>query len=158
NGMTAIARWLQARPPAPPATLTDSFRNQCRDFASNCESLGEPQRFAFMASIGVPMTRSLAVATAPEALRAAEQLGLPVVLKGSAPDVLHKSEHGLVALGLADAKAVTAAFDDISAKLGRATYSPCAEVVVQSQAKPGIELIVGVRNHPGFGSLLVVGL
>lgn len=71
------------------------------------------------------------------------------------PDV---REHGLVALGLADAKAITMAFDDISVKLHHATRSPRAAVVMQSQAKSGIELIVGVRNHPGFGSLLVVGL
>ncbi len=46
----------------------------------------------------------------------------------------------------------------LSAKLKRASRSPRAQVVMQPQAKPGVEIIVGVRNHPGFGSLLVVGL
>jgi hypothetical protein len=93
-----------------------------------------------------------------DAAQAAQQLGLPAVLKGCAPDVLHKSEHGLVRLGLADAEQITAAFGDLSAKLKRVSRSPRQEIVLQPQARPGIELIVGVRNYPGFGSLLVVGL
>ena len=82
-----------------------------------------------------------------------------MVLKGSAPDVLHKSEHGLVALGLATRRTqIGAAFDDLSEKLKRASRSPRAEIVLQPQARPGVEIVVGVRNYPGFGSLLVVGL
>ena len=120
--------------------------------------MDESSRFAFMASIGVPMLKSKAVASAADAARAAQQLGLPAVLKGCAPDVLHKSEHGLVALGLANGEQIAAAFADLSAKLKRVSRSPRQEIVLQPQAKPGIELIVGVRNYPGFGSLLVVGL
>jgi acyl-CoA synthetase (NDP forming) len=158
NGMTAIARWLHAQPPSQPPALAHSFLDQCRTFARGCADLDEPRRFAFMASIGVPMLASKAVSSAADAAWTAEQLGLPVVLKGCAPDVLHKSEHGLVALGLADGEQIATAFDDVSAKLKRASRSPRAEIVMQPQASPGIELIVGVRNHPGFGSLLVVGL
>jgi len=158
NGMTAVARWLGAAPPSSPPAMAASLQDQCRRFASDCTGLNEPQRFSFMTSIGVPMLASRAVASAAEAAKAAAQAGLPAVLKGSAPDVLHKSEHGLVALSLTDAARVAAAFDELSAKLKRVSRSPRAEIVLQPQAKPGIELIVGVRNHPGFGSLLVVGL
>jgi acyl-CoA synthetase (NDP forming) len=158
NGMTAIARWLQSAPPTPPPAISTSLQDQCRTFASDCATMDEPSRFAFMTSIGVPMLKSKAVGTAAEATQAAQQLGLPAVLKGCAPDVLHKSEHGLVALGLANAQRITAAFDDLSAKLKRVSSSPRQEIVLQPQARPGIELIVGVRNYPGFGSLLVVGL
>src|ERR1043166_7163540 len=111
-----------------------------------------------MVSIGVPMAPCHAVGSAADATRAAEQFGLPVVLKGSAPDVLHKSEHGLVALGLNNAAQIATAFDDLSAKLKRASGAAGAQIVLQKQAPGGIELIVGVRNTPGFGSLLVVGL
>ncbi|AMN40495.1 acetate--CoA ligase family protein [Rhodoplanes sp. Z2-YC6860] len=158
NGMTAIARWAKARPPeqAPktPATLLE----ECRAFVAGCGGMNEPQRFAFMTSIGSPMLESEVVRTAADAARAAQLIGAPVVLKGCAPDVLHKSEHGLVAIGLADAAKVSAAFDELSAKLRRISRSPLAEIMLQPLAKTGIELIVGVRNHPGFGSLLVVGL
>ena len=111
-----------------------------------------------MASIGVPMLKSMAVASAADAVRAAQRLGLPAVLKGCAPDILHKSEHELVRLGLANGEQISVAFVDLLAKLNHVSHSPRKEIVLQPQAKPGIELIVGVRNYPGFGSLLVVGL
>jgi acyl-CoA synthetase (NDP forming) len=159
NGLTAIARWLQACPPSPePAAPTQAFLDQCRAFAERRAELDEPERFQFLSSIGVPMSSSQAVSSAAAAARAADRLGAPVVLNGSAPDVLHKSEHGLVALGLKSAAEVSAAYDALSAQLKRASHSPRAQVVMQPQAEPGVEIIVGVRNHPGFGSLLVVGL
>jgi acyl-CoA synthetase (NDP forming) len=158
NGMTAIARWLQATPPTQPPAIAAALQDQCRTFASACAIMDESSRFAFMASIGIPMLKSTAVASAADATRAAQQLGLPAVLKGCAPDVLHKSEHGLVRLGLANSEQIAAAFADLSAKLKRVSRSPRQEIVLQPQARPGIELIVGVRNYPGFGSLLVVGL
>lgn len=158
NGMTAIARWLQATPPTQPPAISTSLQDQCRTFASACATMDETSRFVFMTSIGVPMLKSMAVASTAEAAQAAQQLGRPAVMKGCAPDILHKSEHGLVALGLANGEQIAAAFADLSAKLKRVSRSPRQEIVLQPQAKPGVELIVGVRNYPGFGSLLVVGL
>jgi acetate---CoA ligase (ADP-forming) len=158
NGMTAIARWLQAPSPANPPAVGAALQDQCRTFASACAAMDEPRRFEFMASIGVPMLETVAVASAADAVRAAQQLGLLAVLKGSAPDILHKSEHGLVRLGLADAEQISAAFGDLSAKLERVSRSPRTTIVLQRRARPGVELVVGVRNQPGFGSLLGVGL
>jgi acyl-CoA synthetase (NDP forming) len=156
--MIAISRWLHAPSPARPEQLATSFRERCQQFASDLDSLSESQRFSFLAAIGLPMVPTRTVVSADDAVRTARQVGLPAVLKGNAPDVPHKSEHGLVALGLADEKRIAAAFEDIAAKLKRASRSSAAEIVLQPQSKPGIELIVGVRNRPGFGSLLVVGL
>ena len=158
NGMTAIARWLQATPPASPPAIGTSLQNDCQRFASACAAMNEPSRFAFMTSIDIPMLKSKAVGSAAAAVQAAQQLGFPAVLKGCAPDILHKSEHGLVALGLANGEQIATAFADLSAKLKKASASPRQEIVLQPHAKPGIELIVGIRNYPGFGSLLVVGL
>jgi acyl-CoA synthetase (NDP forming) len=159
NGLAAIARWMHARPPSPePSAPAAGFLDRCHVFAKRCADLDEPQRFEFLSSIGIPMSPSQPVSSAADAARMAERLGGPVVMKGSAPDILHKSEHGLVVLGLKSADQVSAAYDDLSATLKRASRSPRAQVVMQPQARPGIEMIIGVRNHPGFGSLLVVGL
>jgi acetate---CoA ligase (ADP-forming) len=159
NGLTAVARWINAAPPEPQHVPGDaSFQERCRKLAADSTRLDEARRFAFMSAIGVPMLACRAVASAADAVKAARQVGLPVVLKGCAPDVQHKSEHGLVALGLATDAAVAAAFGDLSTRLKRASRSPRAEIVLQPQARPGVELIVGVRNHPGFGSLVLVGL
>lgn len=158
NGLTAIARWLHSEPPSPPPAVAAPLQKQCREFALASAGFGESQRFAFMTTIGVPMAPCMAVASAADAARAAEQIGLPAVLKGCAPDVMHKSEHGLVALALSTTAQVAAAFEDLSTKLERVSRSPQAEIVLQPHARPGVELIIGVRNYADFGSLLVVGL
>ena len=94
NGLTAIARWMYARPPSPqPAAPSAAFLDQCRVFAERCADLDEPQRFEFLSSIGIPMSPTQSVVSAADAARMAERLDGPVVLKGSAPDILHKSEH-----------------------------------------------------------------
>jgi acyl-CoA synthetase (NDP forming) len=159
NGLVAITRWINAAPPTPSVPAGDApFVARCNAFAKESGRLDETQRFAFMASIGVPMAEGRKVSSSAEAAQAATAIGMPVVMKGCAPDVLHKSEHGLVKLGLKTAGDAAAAFDELSGKLKAVSRSPAAEIVVQPQAKSGVELIVGVRNHPGFGSLLVVGL
>jgi len=75
-------------------------------------------------------------------------------VKASGSDVAHKTERGLVRLGLADAPAVKAAFEEIAARAG----GRAPTLIVQPMCGPGVELIVGVRNDPAFGSLTVVGL
>src|SRR5258707_599080 len=77
NGMTAIARWLQATPPTQPPAIAAALQDQCWIFAATCAMMDESSRFAFMASIGVPMLKSIAVASAADAARAAHDLGLP---------------------------------------------------------------------------------
>jgi hypothetical protein len=64
----------------------------------------------------------------------------------------------LVRLGLADADAVRAAYAEIGAILAaHARAESPARIVVQAMAGEGVELILGVRNEPGFGSFILVG-
>jgi hypothetical protein len=92
------------------------------------------------------------------AVRAAQRFGFPVVMKGVAPHLPHKSDLGLVKLGLNSAEQVIAAFDALTATLAKhARPDARGEVVVQAMAETGVELIVGVRNQRGFGSFVIVG-
>ena len=129
----------------------------------------EPERFARLRAAGVPMTRSQVAVDAGHAVAIAGQYGYPVVLKGVADYLPHKSDLGLVALGLTDADAVRAAWTQLRGALD--AHPPAApgaitagdggsdrgDVVVQAMAPEGVELILGVRNEPGFGSFIVVG-
>ena len=67
-------------------------------------------RFKLLADAGLPMAKCIPVTSAIEAARAAEQLGFPVVLKGSAPQLAHKSDLGLVHVELNNAANVEAAY------------------------------------------------
>jgi len=83
------------------------------------------------------------------AITAAEELGWPVALKTAAPGVQHKSDVGGVALGLTDADALRAAYEDVASRLG-------PHVVVAPMTPPGVELALGVVRDPQFGPLVLV--
>jgi succinyl-CoA synthetase beta subunit len=118
----------------------------------------EPERFRSLRQQGVPMVAAEAVTSAENAAGVAEKLGYPVVLKGVAPHLPHKSDLGLVRLGLRSSKDVTEAYAALSAILAKhARPDSRHEIVVQKMAEPGVELIVGIRNQPGFGSFVIAG-
>ncbi|HEY0294340.1 MAG TPA: acetate--CoA ligase family protein [Bordetella sp.] len=118
----------------------------------------EPGRFQALRHAGVPMTPSERVDDAASAADAAQRLGYPVVLKGVADHLPHKSDLGLVRLGLRDAAAVGQAYAALRAILDeQALPGASGEIVVQKMAGSGVELIVGVRNDPRFGSFVIAG-
>jgi acyl-CoA synthetase (NDP forming) len=100
-----------------------------------------------------------AVAVSPEeAVAATARLGFPVVLKLSAPSLIHKTEAGGVELDLQDAAAVQQGF----ARLARAAQSHLPpqevwQVVVMSQVAGGIELLLGARRDDSFGPVVAFG-
>ena len=105
-----------------------------------------------LAAGGVAFAAAHRAASVDEARAAAADLGYPVVLK--ALGLLHKSDAGGVALGLADDDAVAAAAADIQDRLAPVGYS--VETMVPTDG--GVELIVGCRRDPRFGPLVLVGL
>ncbi len=126
-----------APPPAPPSDLS-------------------PATFeATLARYGIALPKSQAVATAAEAARAAERIGFPVALKIRSRDILHKTEVGGVALDLHDRDAVEAAADALSTRAAQA--SARIEGFLVQEMVVGIEAIVGARDDPLYGSLLLVG-
>ncbi|MEP2546065.1 MAG: acetate--CoA ligase family protein, partial [Alphaproteobacteria bacterium] len=77
--------------------------------AQGSRTLSEHQSKQILAAYGVPVTAERLAADADTAAQAAAEIGFPVALKGNAPDLAHKTEAGLVEIGLADADAVRAA-------------------------------------------------
>ncbi|HLI11426.1 MAG TPA: acetate--CoA ligase family protein [Alphaproteobacteria bacterium] len=150
--LAAIAHWLSleipARIAAPAARALPVI-----------ERLAEPERFRLVAEAGIPMAECVSVRSAEDAVQAAKRLGFPVVLKGTSPHLAHKTEHGLVKLGLADGASVAAAYRELQAILERqAPQDSLARIIVQPMAGEGVQLLLGARNDPDFGSILVVGL
>jgi acyl-CoA synthetase (NDP forming) len=112
-----------------------------------------------LAAYGVPVVADQVVQTAAEAAAAAERVGFPVVLKVESPDILHKTEAGVVRLNITDAAGVQRAFDEIMAAAGRVRPAPqIAGVLVQPMISAGLEMVVGSQLDPTFGPLVVVGL
>jgi acetate---CoA ligase (ADP-forming) len=104
-----------------------------------------------LSAAGVPLTTSRRVGSREEALAAAAEIGYPVALK--ATDILHKSDLGGVALGLADEEAVSRAFDSMAHLESRShAVEPMAPL------SEGVELLLGSRHDPRFGPVVAVGL
>ena len=106
--------------------------------------------FDLLRDYGIPAVRARSADTKTGALRAAEEIGYPVVLKTDEPRIAHKSDVGGVRLGLDDLEAVGAAYDDLAERLG-------PRVVVCETAAPGAELALGLTRDPALGPLLVIG-
>jgi acetate---CoA ligase (ADP-forming) len=92
------------------------------------------------------------------AVEVAAALGYPVVLKGRAAHLPHKTEHALVRLGVDSATGVTKAYDELAASMRRLSPLGPGDIIMQPMLRDGVELIVGVRNDAAFGTLVVVGL
>ncbi len=111
----------------------------------------------FLAAHGIPVVPSALVTGPEQAVRSAEALGYPVVVKLAADEIVHKSDIGGVKVGLRNAGEVLAAYCDVVS----AGYDAGADVhgaLVQPQRTGGIELLIGIVTDPAWGKVLAVGL
>lgn len=121
--------------------------------------LTEVEAKQLLAAWGIPAIRALAAGSRVEAVALARQLGLPVALKVLSPDISHKGDVGGVRLGLSTLGQVRLAYDQImGAVRQRAPGAQVWGVSVQSMARPGVEVIIGMSRDPQFGPVLMFGL
>jgi acyl-CoA synthetase (NDP forming) len=96
--------------------------------------------------------------TLEEALRVASRLGYPVVLKAQATDLPHKSDAGGVILNVADPDFLRSAWAQLHDTLARTRPGLVLDgVLVERMSKKGVELIIGGRNDPEWGAVVLVG-
>jgi acetyltransferase len=116
------------------------------------------QALTVIESLGISLASWAATATPEAATAAAGRLGFPVVLKLSAPSLIHKTEAGGVILNLPDAAAVQDAFNRL-AQVARSHLPPreAWQVVVMSQVAGGQELLLGARRDDSFGPVVAFG-
>jgi acyl-CoA synthetase (NDP forming) len=160
EALRAIGHWLGWRGPEMPGPEVDqAIARALRARDALVGTTLASRQTPTLAELGIPMAPTRAVRDADDAVTVAEQLGYPVVLKGIHPALPHKTEHGLVRLGLVDAAQVRAAFADASTTLRDTPGNPGdAEIVLQPTAAPGVDVVVAIRNDTPFGSLIIVGL
>lgn len=121
--------------------------------------LNEVESKQLLEEAGIPTTKAGLATSEDEAVALADRAGYPVVLKIMSPDIAHKSDAGGVALNLADAAAVRAAYGKMMASVKAAEPDARIDgVSVQQHAKPGTEVIVGMTTDPSFGPVLMFGL
>ena len=109
----------------------------------------------FLRRIGVQVPAGGLAATVDDALAIATRIGFPVVLKAQAVALSHKSDAGGVILNLRDEVALRDGWATLMANVGAVTLDG---VLVEQMSAPGLELVVGARNHPEWGPSVLVGL
>ncbi|MCJ7440663.1 MAG: acetate--CoA ligase family protein [Thermoanaerobaculaceae bacterium] len=113
--------------------------------------------FALLEGAGISVAPWRAVQGRGELANAGRALSYPVVLKAFGEGLIHKSEVGAVAVGLADESALVAAFEAMRRRLAEASVE-AEGFLVQSQVSGGREVIMGITRDPAVGSLVMVGM
>ncbi|MGO4313568.1 acetate--CoA ligase family protein [Pseudomonas sp. KB_15] len=109
-------------------------------------------------AFGLPTPNGV-LSTPEQALKDAESLGYPLVLKAVSAQLPHKTEAGAVALNLKDGAALSAALEKMHSSI--AAYAPGVafnQLLLEPMARPPLaELIVGIKRENDFGLALVIG-
>lgn len=119
-------------------------------------TLSEADSKRLLARYGVPVLDEKTASDPDEAVAAAEALGYPVVAKLCGAGIAHKTERGLVRLGLRDAASVRAAAADLLA-LARPDDG-AVDVLVAPMVRGTRELIAGLVADPQFGACVMLGV
>jgi acetyltransferase len=115
---------------------------------------------AVLHAFAIPVTQSIACASANEALVAAESLGFPVVMKINSPDITHKSDVGGVRLNIGNAQAVRSSYRElIDAVEKKSRDIRITGVLLEPMFSPAHarELLIGVVRDPVFGPAITFG-
>ena len=139
-----------SRPPVP-KPLPISVRIPHRS------AIGERDAKEILAAAGLPVSLDVLINTPADAT-AAVRANAPAAMKIASPDILHKSDIGGVALSILENEAA-GTFERIMKSA--ALHAPDAQldgVLVSPMARDGVDLILGGRNDPIFGPMILVGL
>jgi len=121
--------------------------------------LSEAEGLALAGAFGLPVVPHRLCRDPEEAARAAREMGYPVVLKASSPDVPHKTEVGLVSALLPDEAALRAAYAEVAERLRLLPGRPrVGGFLVEKGVGSGAEFMLGVVWDAQFGPIVTVGL
>jgi len=110
-----------------------------------------------LAEAGLPIVRERLVADLAEARAAAAALGYPIVLKVVSDTIPHRSEHGLVAVGLHDEKELVVEWERMSTRLAEMGHRDATGFLIQAMERGGLEVFAGVSADPDWGPALAFG-
>jgi len=143
-----------------PDSKSDSLRTSAITFLSETERcLTEHQGKELLNLYGIPITKEDVATSEENAVKIAQKIRYPVVLKIDSPDILHKTEAGGLKLNIKNDAELIIAYNEILENVRR--YNSEANingVLVQEMISGGIEVIVGLNNDPQFGPTIMFGL
>ncbi|VVB53096.1 Acetate--CoA ligase [ADP-forming] I [uncultured archaeon] len=144
--------------PNPDKTKIEKTFNE--HYATGQLVLSERESKEILSEYGIKTTPMEIAKTKAEAVKAAEEIGYPVVLKIESPDITHKTDAGGVMLSLLSAHDVEEAYDKIL--LNAKGYNPNARITGITVSKmmstrTGFEVLLGAKRDDVFGEVIVFG-
>ena len=138
--------------------LRQKFLN---DVFPKAEILSEDDSKLLINDYGITTTHPTVARNEDEAVKIANEKGYPVVLKIHSPDITHKSDSGGVALNIKNDEMVRVAFRTMLETVGQRVPEARIEgITVQKmiKTKDAVELILGIKKDPVFGTVMLVGM
>jgi len=117
-------------------------------------ALSEYESKQVLASYGIPVTLEELVINPEDLSQAIHKIGYPLVMKGCAAEIAHKTEKGLIRVDVRNEDEARTAFKDITAAMDGEEKA----VLVQQMVKGQRELVVGLTRDPQFGPCVMFGL
>jgi acetyltransferase len=147
------------QPPIPPAALHKGREGLEKILADGAKravggALNEIQSKRLLKAYGIAGPKEAVARNAAQAITIAKRIGFPVVAKGVSAALPHKSDAGVVMLGLDTAKAVRAAYEEIISVLVR---HGGGSVLIAEQVTDGVELVLGANRDPEVGPVILFG-
>lgn len=139
-----------------PRTRSPSYR-KAQLLMRPGQQLSEHAGKQLLRAYGIRVPREQLVTSAAAAVRAAGLVGYPVVMKASGAQIAHKTELGLVKIGLTSASQVRDAYRELT-DIARYEGVSLDGVLVCQMVERGVEMVVGVTHDDLFGPTVTVGL
>lgn len=118
-------------------------------------TLSEYESKQVLAKYAIPITKEVVVDKKEDVLKAAKEVGYPLVMKGSSSELAHKTEKGLIRVDIRNDDEALKTFDEFMKNMGD-IKNPA--VLVQEMVKGQRELVVGMTRDPQFGPCVMFGL
>ncbi|WP_327748752.1 acetate--CoA ligase family protein [Streptomyces europaeiscabiei] len=139
-----------------PRSPSPSFR-KAKALMRPGQQLSEHAAKQLLRAYGIRVPREQLVTSAAAAVRAASLVGYPVVMKASGARIAHKTELGLVKMGLTSASQIRDAYRELT-DIARYEDVSLDGVLVCQMVERGVEMVVGVTHDDLFGPTVTVGL
>ncbi len=162
NAMLRFAEWLKL--PEGSITKFDVDKNDVQELLKRVKDDGrytllQEEGMKVLKDYGISIPQNKIAKTEDEAAIIAKDMGFPVAMKISSPQILHKSDAGGVRVNIKTEEEARDAFVQITRNVKQ--YNPNAEIngiLVQEMITGGKETIIGSKQDPGFGAVVMFGM
>jgi acyl-CoA synthetase (NDP forming) len=121
--------------------------------------LSDAEIAKLLSAYRIPMADSKLTTNANEAVKTASEIGYPVVLKVTSPDILHKTEAGVIKLGVGNEEELRCSYQEVLKNAKK--HYPKAQILgitIYKMVRSGLEMAIGAKRDPIFGPFVMFSL